>query len=463
MMVARFSPIRDSVVVRVDGFSISVVPERARVREGAKFIVHVDDDGGRMYRFRIREMKFLSPWNTSPEFPYIFEKPGTYTISAEIGRKSKAGVLSVAETPQREYTVLPQIPKTVDLHADRNGVTVGTSLEFTAVMSPPLDGVRYQFSFDDGAPLTWQSSNRATHQFRSAGQYKVRVVAIYQYTKLVSKPVSIEVQPPAPTQVFLKPDRDDVAVKTPVVFTASVDHPSDQVRYRFNFGDGDSSQWQASGSARHTYNTPRKYMATVNVDYPKDMISSKPVAIVVNPGGPLPSGMVTLRASRTDILVDTLVTFTATGDHRSNKLKYRFIFGDGETSPWQKADSATHRYKATGQFMASVEDSVAEDILRSEIVPIRVDRLPQPPWVWIVAGLVLSAAIGTGVRPVRAWIFGPRVTILVKSDKRPPVVRSLTPPTIDVRVILRSKLPAAHFVVTPKDNVLIKSIGRKHA
>lgn len=385
MMISHFSPIRDSVVVKVDGFSISVVPEVARVGENVRFIVPVDDDGGRMYRFCIREIAFVSPWNTSPEYRHIFEKPGSYTIFAEIGRESQDSkklsgrVVSVAETPQREFRVLPQIPKTVVLQPDLKKVTVGT----------------------------------------------------------------------------------------PVVFTASVDPPSDQVRYRFNFDDGDSSEWQASASARHTYKSTRKYMVTVDAYYQEVFLTSKPVLIVVNPGEPPPPRMVALRANRPDVLVDTPVTFIATVDHPSNNVNYRFIFGDGETSQWQEAGSATHKYNGAGQFMASVEASFkasyAHDILKSETIPIRVSRILPPLWVWIAAGFVLSAAIGFGVRPVREWIFGPRVTILVKSDKGPPTIKSLTPPTIDVRVILRSKARDGRFALTPKDNVLIKSIRRKHA
>jgi hypothetical protein len=379
-MMARVRPMLDSVFIRVDGFSVVVSPEVPRAGDDVKFIVPVSSAApGRMYRFFLREVGVVSPWSALPEFHYSFPGPGTFSVSAEIGRQAKAGPRAVAATDRREFRVLPPVPPSpakVDLHADRLAVIVGA----------------------------------------------------------------------------------------PVVFTAFLDHPSDQVRYQFNFDDGTTQTLQRSDSVTHWYASPRRYVVTVAAFSGDVKLVSQPVAVVVSAVESQSPTRVTARADRSDVLVDTLVTFTASVDHPSDKIKYRFIFGDGHLSEWQSEDFSAHHYENTGEFMASVQASYSEGIIDSKPILVRVSSIPVavPPWEWLAIGAAVLSALGLGVRPIRERIMMPRVTILVRSRSGATNIKSFTPPGIEVRTVLRSKFREGHTEVSTKDHSLIRSVWRKH-
>lgn len=97
----------------------------------------------------------------------------------------------------------------------------------------------------------------------------------------------------------------------------------------------------------------------------------------------VPEGLeVTLTATPTNALVDQTVLFHATvhdnhEDASGAHLSFRFAFGDGSGTDWQRSSNATHAYTASGNYTASVQVRDSEDHVGS--ASVRVHVLPPPP------------------------------------------------------------------------------------
>ncbi len=93
-----------------------------------------------------------------------------------------------------------------------------------------------------------------------------------------------------PTISALTINSNPVNPGSPATLTASATDPEGgSVEYRFDFGDGSSTGWQASNNANHVYTNPGHYTALVQVRDAEFAVASRSLGVTVidpPPGGP---------------------------------------------------------------------------------------------------------------------------------------------------------------------------------
>jgi PKD repeat protein len=277
----------------------------------------------------------------------------------------------------------PQAPTSpvLTLNANTQSTQPGQNIHFTANWNRTVYRVVYRFEWGDGQ-VTDTQGLEADHSYESAGAYTARVTATSTSAAIASRTpgissndVAIKVASPVSVQSKRKPPR---ALQSPPVltlnagllapspnqnvhFTTSWDPQIYPENYRFEWGDGQSSDGQ-SGDAYHAYATPGTYIvravaqALVN-DQTLGVRSNEVTITVALPIPPPPQAVVTLVADRREMRVGDAVPFTATVDPPASLVRYRFTFGDG-TEQDSSSDRVVHAYEHAGNFQAIVTASI---------------------------------------------------------------------------------------------------------
>ena len=320
---------------------------------------------------------------------------------------------------QNHVATTPAQTNRIVLRAGRLEAQISDVVSFEIQHSFSQRSAQYQFSVDygDGPPDILSFENpKTSHMFRSKGTFKVVATVVVVSNAMLKMRFS-----PIRDSVYIKVDSVSLKVFPEVADVGEevrMDVPVDTVArgrvYRFYYWNNDSvSQWSLSPEYRHSYPQAGSYQVYAEIG-----IQSK-------------RGDVPITRTR---VVEIDVRDTT---HKQIEAK----------------PTATNRTSPSGRDPTKVDITDPQPVVQRSV----------PQWLWIVAGIVLTAAIGFSVRPIREWILGPRVTMVVKPDVRGVPVKSLNPATIDIRVVLRSRLRQGRFEVTSKENSLTKSIRRKHA
>ncbi len=194
---------------------------------------------------------------------------GTYSVAVYlVGLRSAAfqtRPISEPLTLQVGSWALSKLPGAVEI-----GEQVSLSID-----NPSTDrSIEYQFHFGDDPPASgWVSESQATHRYHSAGTFKLSI----EIRKAIDRPMNALART-AELPIVVKPLpqnglRLDVAPKPQVqagetvTFTATLisrfDKGDSHIRFKFNFGDGKSSDWQLDPVAPHTYSLAGLHSARV--------------------------------------------------------------------------------------------------------------------------------------------------------------------------------------------------------
>ena len=228
----------------------------------------------------------------------------------------------------------------VNVTVDRERVPVGTRVAFTltpaSIVTNPLYTVTLYFG--DGQQQVMKQPE-VVHPYGAVGTYT--------YSILVKQ------KDPARVTLSATPTVIEEGHTTNFVAQLSGTHPNPE--YRFVFGDGESSAWQASPNVSHAYHKRGTYLAFVEVGT-KGAIFAKGGPREVQVTQPTqPSLSVYLGVSSPQPSVDETVTFRARVSPALPNTEYRFSFGDGQQSLWQVDPQSQHVYKTPGYYPASVE------------------------------------------------------------------------------------------------------------
>ena len=145
------------------------------------------------------------------------------------------------------------------------------------------------------------------------------------------------------------------AEDTVVLFDASgtVDTPSDMMaglEYRWDFGDGASTEWQDTPHASNTYPEKGNYSVTLVVKDDDDEKGSDTLLVTVYNVPPRATAPATLIGEE-----DSLVLFTGSGEDTFNDtdgLSFSWDFGDGNSSFWYPHTTAGHIYERSDNYTA---------------------------------------------------------------------------------------------------------------
>ena len=162
-----------------------------------------------------------------------------------------------------------------------------------------------------------------------------------------SREVRVNAQPVA----ALATNVTEARAGAPVRFTGENSTDDTGVaEYRFDFGDGAQSAWQAGDALDHAYGDGGNYSARVQVRDDDGWTSewSAPVELEINAR---PVAVLTANASAARPGV--AVAFDGADSHDDGSVdEYRFDFGDDNATDWQAGDTAEHAYAVAGNYTA---------------------------------------------------------------------------------------------------------------
>jgi hypothetical protein len=198
-----------------------------------------------------------------------YAAPGTYSVAVYLTGLRSAAVqtrpLSEPLTVQVGSWALSKLPGEVEI-----GEPITLSID-----NPSTDrSIEYQFHFGDDPPASgWVRESQATHQYHSAGTFKLFMEirrAIDTPTNALARtaemPVVVKPLPQNALQLDVKPAPKTQAGET-VTFTATLisrfDKGDSHIRFKFTFGDGKSSDWQLDPVAPHAYSLAGLHSARV--------------------------------------------------------------------------------------------------------------------------------------------------------------------------------------------------------
>lgn len=160
------------------------------------------------------------------------------------------------------------------------------------------------------------------------------------------------------------------------------------LRYRWDFGDGQTTGWLLDPEAPHAYTRSGNYTATLTVKDPEGAQGSSPTRVqVLNEA---PEGTILNPLDGASFDKEVPVEFQATGtDTPSDQvdLLFRWDFGDGEASDWlaRRDTEVFHTYQAGGiiKVTLTVRDSDGAEAVTTSTIAI-VNEPPEAtvikPW-----------------------------------------------------------------------------------
>lgn len=231
------------------------------------------------------------------------------------------------------------------------------ALAFTPVKLPPCQSLSYRFdnfsTFPAGKPFSSNSfiwdfgdgvrvssgPGAITHSYAAAGTYKVRLVLVD--TNYCNSPDSLEVDlriAPNVKAQFETPASGCVPYEAIFNNTSLAGQ-----QFRWDFGDGNTS---TLSSPTHIYNNTGTYrVKLVAIDSATcNIIDSTETTITVNPN---PVADFSFTPVTPEVNKPTIFTNLSTGG-----VRYKWIFGDGDSLIKTTPDTVLHQYNTTGTFNA---------------------------------------------------------------------------------------------------------------
>jgi hypothetical protein len=273
----------------------------------------------------------------------------------------------------RTTATQPGLPD-VHVTVDRRRVPLGTQVTFNLAPASITNDPRYTVTlyFGDGETQVMRQSE-AVHVYPAVGTYTY-AVDVKRSSKTDDDPTK---RPKVTLNASPVPAKETETVK----FSAQLSSPYPNIQYRFVYGDGSSSSWQASPQSDHSYKRAGNYSAYVDISDSKSRIGgSSRKQVTVNSGEKL---IVSLAATPLPAPSGKPITFTASTSPARAGTRYRFNFGDGRQSSWQTNPFAQHTYTSAGRYPAYVQVSQFlnnQSTTMSPVLNVRsvADQTPDP-------------------------------------------------------------------------------------
>lgn len=226
----------------------------------------------------------------------------------------------------------------------------------------PFGPISFTWDFGDGTRLT-AGPGAVTHAYQSAGTYDVRL--IITDTNYCNAPDSMLMQiriSPLVSARFITPDSGCAP------YTAVFDNTSLAGQtFAWDFGDGTTSN---AVNPTHLYQNPGTYVVKLVVTDPStcNLIDSTTSAIVVTtkPTADFSTAPVPPEVNR-----PTIFTNLSTGG-----VRYKWLFGDGDSTIKTTMDTVMHQYNATGTYTACLITYNAANCTDTTCYPVEATVIP---------------------------------------------------------------------------------------
>ena|GEM_PF-5948050 len=259
---------------------------------------------------------------------------------------------------------------------------VGESLPFSTSGATCSQGhsVQYRFDWADGSYSSWSSSTSASHGYSSIGTYQVRAQArCASNASIVSdwssaKTISIGQAPPPSHTVSAPstptgPSLGEIGESLPFATGGATCSQGHSIQYRFDWGNGNYSNWSSSTSTSYSYSSTGTYQVKAQARCASDtsVVSSWSGAKTASIGTAPPAHTVstpnTPSGSSTGQEGESL-NFSTDGStcNQGHSVQYQFDWGDGSPySTWSSSTSASHSYSSTGTYQVRAQARCASD------------------------------------------------------------------------------------------------------
>ena len=274
-----------------------------------------------------------------------------------------------------------------------SGCQVGESYIYsTSTTDDDGDLIRYTFNWSDGSDDTTSYIESgvpasAAHTWTKPRTYQVEVMATDSKGAKSGWSTSLTVKvvntPPDPPRKPSGPSSGQAGIS--YTYSTSADDPDgDQVKYIFDWGDGNTSMTEAVGSGEtvslpHAWDTSREYRVRVNATDANGASSewSEPLVVVVGTEEQIPPTAI-IAVDPTELNESEIVSLSAdeSSDQNGEIVSYEWDFGDGSTGTGVNVD---HVYTRSGEYTATLMVTDNDDLSTTNRVDITVRAPPDDP------------------------------------------------------------------------------------
>ena len=313
--------------------------------DSGNYIVEWDLDGDGT--FEHQKIPIMNGEVLSPTFK--FGVAGQYNISARLFHSiskqgdSRTRTITVSNLP-------PEADAGPDLIAAEDSIVVFNGNESFDTSSDLTDGLKFRWVFGDGGSTLWSRSALAARAYPVKGNYLVSLDVKDNDGAVNTDTLNVTVYNVVPNASA--PSTLGGMEDYPLMFTGSghdTENDTDQLEFRWNFGDGIQSQWAQYPDIEHTYRQSGNYIAILSVmDWDEDVGTC---IVNVSIGNQIPDG--TFKIFPDTVYEDDEIKFTAYGeDTKSDEddLEFRMDFDDGNSSGWQYENDFTHIFNYSGTY-----------------------------------------------------------------------------------------------------------------
>lgn len=215
----------------------------------------------------------------------------------------------------------------------------------------------FNWTFGDGSYSDFDSSPSATHSYVKAGTYNVKLDVVDRHGVVGKAGLKATVRNEPPL-VYAGKDVTILEDYGVILTGNATDTPSDMpdLRYRWDFGDGDGTDWSEGLVSSHSYVKQGNFTATFFVRDDDGLVVND--SLVIQVLNVVPTVQVLMPVDRGQFQMDGAVEFVGWGsDTRSDFSTLRFCwdFGDGNRSDWSGNARTNHTYAGVGNFTTKLE------------------------------------------------------------------------------------------------------------
>jgi PKD repeat protein len=340
------------------------------------------------YRWDFGDGTGPPPALVSPKCKHTYTQAGdflaTVTVADDDGAKSNASLeITVANVPPAGAVEL------ADVTVDEDGTL---TLKGSGTDTPSdLPSLAYRWDLGDGNLTDWGPDASATHKYTMSGSYTAVFFVRDRYNATADATVNVMARNLPPKCSISTQDQETTEDSVVPFDGTGRDTPTDMLSlvYRWDFGDGNLTDWAVDPSAEHAYAQNGVYDATFTVRDNDGAAASAAVVVTVDNVAPVANA----RAQRTSVDEDTAVLFNATGSTDTPSdlplLAYSWDFGDGRGAEGAVASHGYSKQKTYTVVLTVKDDdgatSTAELKVRVSDVPpsleVSANRLRAPAGV----------------------------------------------------------------------------------
>jgi PKD repeat protein len=243
-----------------------------------------------------------------------------------------------------------------------------------------MDELLHKWDFGDGNESVWAYvSYKLSHIYTVPGNYTATLsVTDAMFTDTDTCIIHVNSPPVADAGPY-----QNVKVDQVVMFDGnkSYDPDGDTLTYKWDFGDGNSTDWQSQSNTSHIYKKLPIILPwfTVTLTVSDGFLTDTDtctVRVTVNSAPVADAGPNQYGKVDQDVIFDGTTSYDQDGD----KLTYKWDFGDGNSTNWLNQSNTSHAYNKSGYYNVTltVSDgfSTDTDICSVSITEAKVNRAP---------------------------------------------------------------------------------------